>query len=43
MKAYTTNRTGASYLELLLRHAAYRRALEGVNALARMLVSTAIA
>ena len=41
MKAYTANRTGASYLESLLRHAAYRHALEGVNALDRMLVSTA--
>ena len=42
-KAYTANRTDASDLESSLRSEADQRALEEVNALAKMLVSTAIA
>ena len=43
MKAYTANRTDASHLESLLHNEAYQRALEEVNALAKMFVSTTIA
>ena len=43
LKAYTANQTDASDWELLLHNVAYQRALELVNALAKMLVLTAIA
>ena len=43
LKAYTANQTDASHLESSLRNEAYQRALEEVNALAKMLVLTATA
>ena len=42
-KACTANRTDASHLESSLRNEVYQCALEEVNTLAKMLVSTASA
>ena len=43
LKACTINQTDASHLESSFRNEAFKHALEEVNALAKMLVSTATA